>query len=252
LPEDLGKRHIMVNLTDFRLQVVEDDSTALIMKVVVGTNERRTPVLSGKMTYMQINPFWNIPQKLAREDILPIVWQDPEYLGEHAIRVYQDWSAQAEELDAEAISWPEIEPTDFAYRLRQDPGPKNALGRIKFMFPNQRSVYLHDTPSRYLFRRAKRLYSSGCVRVEKPLALAEYLLKEDPAWNREKIMALIESNETRSVGLPQPIPVHILYWTAWVDEADRVHFREDVYSHDDVLEMALEGRGVTDEQVALK
>jgi murein L,D-transpeptidase YcbB/YkuD len=239
LPDDLGRRYVLINTADFSLQVVEDGTEVLAMRVVVGRKARRTPVFSGTMTYLDFNPYWNIPHKLAVRDIVPKIKTDPAYLDRQGIRVFASWEASAPEIPSEAIDWSKVTKHSFAFKLRQDPGPTNALGRIKFMFPNKFAVYLHDTPSRYMFKRKQRDFSSGCIRIEAPIDLAAYLLRGEPKWTREGITAAIESGENRTVWLPESIPVHVLYWTAWVGPEHRVCFREDVYGRDDPLDRAL-------------
>ncbi len=240
LPDDLGKRYVLVNTAAFVLHVVEEGETVLSMRVVAGRESRRTPVFSGRMTYLILNPYWEIPHKLAVEDILPKIRKDPGYLARERIRVFENWQDGAPEIPAESIDWTGITKHSFVFRLRQDPGPSNALGRVKFMFPNKFAVYLHDTPARYLFEKNKRDFSSGCIRVEGPIDLAAYVLRGDPKWTREAILSAIESGANRVVWLPEPIPVHVLYWTAWVDRDGIVQFREDVYDRDGPLDRALE------------
>jgi len=151
----------------------------------------------------------------------------------------------APEIDPAAVDWSQVEAESLTYRFRQDPGPRNSLGRIKFMFPNKFDVYLHDTPERGLFSRAARDFSSGCIRVEKPLELAEYLLRDDPDWTRERILVAIDAEETQVVSLRKPLNVHILYWTAWLAEDGRAQFRQDIYLRDAALYRALEERAST-------
>ena len=240
LPEDLGRRYILVNIADFGLEVVEDGRKVLAMRVVTGRKMRVTPVFSGRMTYLVLNPYWHIPHKIAVEDVLPRIKSDPGYLARQGIRVFESWDDLAPEIPPETIDWPAVTKYNFTFKLRQDPGPSNALGRVKLMFPNRFAVYLHDTPSRYMFQRNQRDFSSGCIRIEKPIDLAAYVLHGDPKWTREKIVSAIESGESRIVWLPEPIPVHVLYWTAWVDEEGTVQFRSDVYGRDGPLDEALE------------
>jgi len=237
-PRDLGERFIRVNIPEYRLEVIEDGETALSMRAVVGRVDRPTPVLSAAVTYLEINPSWNIPQKIARDDVLPRVRRDPDYLAERDIRVYENWRPDARELEPHAIDWQSIEPWDLSFKLRQEPGPLNALGRIKFMFANPFSVYIHDTPNRDKFGARRRCYSSGCVRVESPLTLATYLLQADDARG-EDLLTAVDSRETLQLGLPRPLPVHLVYLTAWADEEGVAHFREDVYDYDGVLRTAL-------------
>jgi L,D-transpeptidase YcbB len=139
-----------------------------------------------------------------------------------------------------AVDWSSVSTRSFPYQLRQDPGPRNALGRVKFMLPNPYHVYLHDTPSRELFAKTERAFSSGCIRLEKPMELAEYLLSGDPQWPRQKMLASSKRRAEQVVHLPTSMPVHLLYWTAWVNENGVVHFRKDIYERDKVLDMALQ------------
>ena len=224
LPDDLGRRYILVNTAAFFLEVVEEGESVLAMRVVAGKKARRTPVLSGEMTYLVLNPYWHIPHKLAVRDILPKIKKDPGYLDRQGIRVFENWEEFAPEIPRETIDWSSITEHNFFFKLRQDAGPANALGRVKFMFPNKFAVYLHDTPSRYMFKRNRRDFSSGCIRVEGPIDLAVYVLRGDPEWTREEVLSVIDSGESRIVWLPEPIPVHVLYWTAWVDRRGHPSF----------------------------
>lgn len=240
-PDNLGSRHLEVNIPAFALNLVEAGTRIHSMRAIVGTNRRKTPVMSGRMTYLEFNPYWNIPQKIARKDILPKIQLDPAYLIRQGIRVFDSWDPQARELDPMAISWKKIPARRFPYRLRQDPSDLNALGRIKFMFPNPQSVYIHDTPGRDLFNRQRRSYSSGCVRVEEPLRLAQYLLGEQ-GWDRARLEAAFAKGERKTVVLDNPVPVHLVYFTAWVDENGEANFREDLYGWDRQLQRVLEQR----------
>jgi murein L,D-transpeptidase YcbB/YkuD len=239
LPQDLGPRHILVNIAAFELDVVEEGSTAMSMRVMVGRPYRRTPVFTGLMTHLVLSPFWHVPRNIAVQDKLPEMRRDPSLLARQRIRVFRGWGAEIEEIDPAAVEWSAVTAANFDFRLRQDPGPQNALGRAKFMFPNRFNVYLHDTPTRELFARAQRDFSSGCIRVERPLDLAEYLLREDPQWTRPVIERVVSEARERTVPLPAPVPVHLLYWTAWADEDGTIQFRDDLYGRDRRLAPAL-------------
>lgn len=245
LPHDFGDRYLLVNIADFMLHVMENNVSLMNMRVVVGKKYRRTPVFTGKMTYMVINPYWNIPHKLAKEDFLPRIRKNPDILNKLGIKVYESWKEGAGEINADTIDWKRITDKTFSYKLRQNPGTVNALGQIKFMFPNKFSVYLHDTPSKNLFDKTTRSLSSGCIRIAKPVDLAEYLLKKDLTWTRKKILNALDSMQAQVVTIPDPINIHILYLTAWVDENDLVHFRNDIYDRDMVLDNALKTRSHT-------
>ena len=240
-PDSLGDRYLMVNIPAFELSVVEADTRIKRMRAIVGRPRRQTPALSGRMTYLEFNPYWNIPRKIARKDILPKVVSDPDYLTRQGIRVFDSWDHQARELDPTGIMWEKLPARYFPYRFRQDPSEVNALGRIKFMFPNAQSVYIHDTPGKALFNRQERHFSSGCVRVEAPLDLAQYLL-DDQGWNRARLEAAVMNGRRQTVLLDDPIPVHLVYFTAWVDTDGTVNFREDIYDRDRELLIALNHR----------
>lgn len=235
----LSRRYIRVNIAAYELDVIEEGHRVLSMKVIVGKPYWKTPVFSEQMRYLVYNPYWNIPRSIAVREILPKVRRSPAYLGKEDIRVVSGWGRNESLIDPGGIDWPRMTAGSFRHRFRQDPGPLNPLGRIKFMFPNQYNVYLHDTPARSLFERDVRSFSHGCIRVERPIDLAEYVLRSDPRWSREAIVAAIEEGRTREVRLPKPIMVHIVYFTAWVDEQKIVHFRNDIYGRDRTLAEAL-------------
>jgi murein L,D-transpeptidase YcbB/YkuD len=239
IPHELGRRYILVNIADFKLSVIESGKAVLVMRVVVGRDYRRTPVFSEKMKYLVINPSWNIPTKIAVEDILPKVRRNPDYLQNRQIKVYANWRRGAPEIDPQTVDWSQVRKDNFYFKFQRQPGPYNDLGRIKFMFPNKFAIYLHDTPARKLFRQSARGFSSGCIRVEKPIELAQYLLQDNPQWTRGHILKAIDDGETKTVRVRHQIPVHLLYWTAWVDNQGTLHFRDDIYGRDAPLDRAL-------------
>jgi len=242
LPQNLGKSYVLVNIANFELQVVETGLAVINMGVVVGRPHRRTPVFSDQITYLVLSPYWHIPPGIAVKDILPHIRKDPEYLTRQNIKVFRGWGGESKEVDPKSIDWSKVSARDFPYRFRQDPGPGNALGQVKFMFPNKFNVYLHDTPVRELFTKTVRGFSSGCIRIEKPIELAEYLLRSDPKWTRETLLATIEKRAEQTIRLPQPVPVHLLYWTVWIDEEELIQFRSDIYGRDILLDRALRER----------
>lgn len=240
ITQELGERYIIVNVAAFRLGVVEAGREVLAMPVIVGSAYRRTPDFTGRMSYLEINPTWTVPPKLVREDILPKVKKDPAYLKKKGFRVFENWSEGAREIDTDAVDWSAVDGETLSYKFRQDPGPQNSLGRIKFMFPNKFDVYLHDTPERWLFALAERDQSSGCIRIERPVDLAAYVLRGDPAWDKDKILEAIGSGETQAVVLRDRLNVHLLYWTAWLGQDGKIQFRNDIYLRDAALDRALE------------
>jgi len=231
LPVLEDRRHIVVNIADFTLKLYEEGNLRLFMPVIVGTTYRQTPVVSGRIASLVLNPEWNVPLSIATEDMLPRIKKDPGYLARQGLRVLQDWKT-GEELDPAAIDWAGLSPEDFPYWLRQDPGPQNALGRVKFLFPNPHYLFLHDTPAREQFDKNERLFSSGCIRLARPLGLAVYLLQGTTLGSMEALAAAIEEGETVTVDIPSPMAIYIVYLTAWVDPGGTVQFRNDVYNRD--------------------
>ena len=233
------QRSIVVNIANFELNVIENGKPVLSMKVIVGKPYWRTPVFTEKMTYLVINPSWNVPDSIARREILSKIGKDPSYLAKQKMRVLSERGFREYDIAPETIDWSQVTARTLSYRFRQEPGPLNPLGRVKFMFPNRFNVYLHDTPSRHLFSENVRTFSHGCTRIEKPIELAEYLLRDAPGWTKEKLLASIEEGSEQKVLIPQPLNVHFLYLTAWVDEGGTLQFRNDIYKRDPVLDEAL-------------
>jgi murein L,D-transpeptidase YcbB/YkuD len=246
LPKDLGSRHIAVNTADFRLEVIEKGRPVLEMPVVVGRPARRTPIFSAQMTYLVLNPFWSVPHTIATEDILPRLKAGENYLEEHNIQIFEGWDDGSVELDPKTIDWHQYSKRRFPFQLRQNPGPQNSLGQIKFMFPNKFSVYLHDTPQRSLFKKVQRDFSSGCIRVQNAPALAEYLLRDNPGWTEARLKSAIqEGGSERVIVIRNPLPVHLLYLTSWVDRQEVLNFRNDIYDRDPILDSALQQHRAT-------
>jgi murein L,D-transpeptidase YcbB/YkuD len=235
LQRDLPDDFLLVDIAGFRASLVRSGKEVWQSRAQVGRAFRETPVFRADLTYMELNPTWTVPPTVLEEDILPQVRQDPGYLTKRNFRVLD---ARGVSLDPSTIDWSLVSGRNSPYLLRQDPGPQNALGRIKFMFPNLYSVYLHDTPSKSLFERPQRAFSSGCIRIEDPLTLAELLLR-DPRWDRARIAREIGAGRTSILTLERPLPVLLLYWTAEVGHDGRVYFREDLYQRDTRLLQAL-------------
>lgn len=239
MPDDLGERHILVNLAGFEVDLVEHGETRLRMRAVVGRPYRSTPVFSDEITYLEFNPTWTVPPTIARKDVLPEARKDPGYFAKENMAVYRGWAADAPALDPATIDWANVDPRRIPFRFVQRPGPKNALGRVKFMFPNRHHVYLHDTPQRQLFERAQRSFSSGCIRIDKPMELAEALLSGVPGWDRGKIDSVVAKGTRTRVRLARAVPIHLAYATVWVDEAGTIRFGPDIYGRDTRLDRAL-------------
>ena len=239
LPQELGPRYILVDIANFRLKVMEEGRSVFETRVVVGKPFWSTPVFNGTMTYLVLNPYWNIPTSIALGETLPKSQKDPEYLSKERIQLVQGWGPDERIIDPKESAWSSEEIRRGVYRLRQRPGPDNSLGLVKFMFPNKFNVYLHDTPAKALFDEPSRGYSHGCIRVERPIELAEYMLHDDPRWTPTDILRVLETGVEKTVSLPKPIPVYVLYWTAWAEEDGTVQFRDDIYGRDQKLLAAL-------------
>jgi murein L,D-transpeptidase YcbB/YkuD len=229
LPDVLGERHVRVNIPAFRLAVIDGDRETLAMNVVVGKRSSQTPVLSDRIQYLQFQPYWNVPDSIARNELWPRIEADPHWLESRGYEVLAGWSEDAVTIGVDAIDW---EAERFHYRIRQRPGPTNALGLVKFMFPNRYHVYLHDTPAKQLFLRRQRAFSHGCVRVHDPVALATELLR-DQGWTADRVRTAMRDDPRQALRLASPVPVHLLYMTSWADATGVIHFRSDVYGRDD-------------------
>lgn len=236
LPDDLGDPHVLVNIAGFTLSYVEAGAPPFEMRAIVGKPGRSSPEFSGLITYLELNPTWTVPRTIANEDLLPRIRRDPKFLTANGFTLF---TQSGSVVDAAAVDW---SGGSFPYWLRQKPGPRNALGRIKFMFPNSFDVYLHDTPSRGLFSQSVRALSSGCIRVEKPFELAAKLLEGNGDWDRKRLQGVVAGGSTRTVTLSRPVPVHLAYLTAWRGSDGTVHFRDDIYGRDRTLEAALSAR----------
>lgn len=235
--DDTAGEVVIVNVAGYEVFAARDGQPFWRRRAVVGTAARETPIFKGQMTYLDLNPTWTVPPTILREDLLPKVRRNPDYLRRENFSVLDP---QGRPLNAAAINWRAVSDRP-PYVFRQGPGPRNALGRVKFIFPNGHSIYLHDTPGRDLFNQAERNFSSGCIRVEDPLSLAEILLADPVRWNRRALDAAVASGKTLTVRLPKAWPVLILYWTAELDADGDVRFLPDIYRRDAPLLQALKG-----------
>jgi len=234
--DDLADEFIIVNIAGFRAYVVRNGEPVWQTNVQVGRTYHQTPVFRDEMKYVVFNPTWTVPYSIATKEMLPRIKNDPDYFKTRTFDV-KDRSGKV--VDPATIDWSQLSRGNFPYTFVQRPGPRNALGRVKFIFPNEHSVYLHDTPSKSLFGRAERAFSHGCVRVENPFDLAEVLLGSE-GWDQEKIKATLDGLETKTVYLPEPLPVLLLYWTAEMGLTGDVHFYPDVYERDQRIAKALD------------
>ena len=231
MPDDLGSRHFLVNIPSYLLMLREDGHTVRAIRVIVGKPGRETPIFSGNMETVVFSPYWNVPDSIAEGETAPAIRQDPNYLARNQIEVVRRTKAGARIVNPSDVNW--YDPDELReLSFRQRPGAKNALGHVKFLFPNAFNVYLHDTPTDKLFARASRAFSHGCVRVEEPEALAAYVLRDDSEWTAERISAAMNAGVEKYVKLAETIPVHIAYFTTWVDEKNGLYFLPDVYGYD--------------------
>ena len=237
LAADLEDRYLLVNIADFSLEAHADGEIERQHNVIVGRTSRPTPVFSGEVMHLIVNPWWETPDSLAVRDELPAFRADPDTVERLGFQVLDRSGAV---VDPSTIDWVETPSTNFPYRLRQAPGPMNALGEIKFIFPNRHNVYLHDTPNRSLFQRDRRDFSSGCVRVSDPIDLAEWVLSETREWALGRLQEVVATGSETRVQLSSSIPIHIFYWTAVPDEISGIRFVPDLYERDGGLITALE------------
>jgi murein L,D-transpeptidase YcbB/YkuD len=225
LPRDLGERYILVNIPEMRLDVRDHGDVPLSMRVVVGKPDTQTPIFNDQMTHIVFAPYWNVPPDIAEKETMPSMMRDPAFLSRMNMEIVD---AKGNPVDPGSVDL--SNPAE--YRFRQRPGTSNALGLVKFMFPNQFDVYLHDTPADSLFARASRSFSHGCVRLEQPEQLAQYVLRDQPEWTPEKITEAMHTGQEQTVKLKEPLPVYLGYWTARVTPDGIVQFRKDVYGID--------------------
>lgn len=229
MPRELGERYVFVNVPAYQMQVMEGQKPVLAMRVIVGDPMHQTPLFSDEMTTIVFSPNWNVPESIIRKEMLPKLVDDPGFLQRQDIQVV---GTSGEVIDAEAVNWFD-ESAVARLHFRQEPGPKNALGLVKFQFPNQFDVYMHDTPQDALFNKERRALSHGCIRLENPVALAEYVMRDNPAWTTEKITAAMNAGHEQAVPLKRHLPVHIAYFTAWVNPDGSVTYTDDPYNLDE-------------------
>jgi L,D-transpeptidase YcbB len=223
--------YILVNIPDFTLRLYEDSKLFLSMPVIVGRTDRQTPVFSSRITTLILNPTWTVPQSIAAKDLLPKIKKNPHYLKKSNFRVLTG-AKGGKEIDPSTIDWSSLSPSDVPYLFRQASGPANALGRVKFLLPNSDDIYLHDTPGKALFQKDVRAFSSGCIRLAKPLDLAVYLMQGYPMGSLESLTAAISRKKTQSLAVPSPMVVHIVYMTAWVEPDGTIQFRSNLYNRE--------------------
>ncbi len=237
MPEHMGRDHLMVNIAAFQLYRIENNRQVETINVVVGQKYHQTPVFSDELEYVVLNPNWTVPFSIATKELLPKLQKDPAYL-----KADFEVLKGGRPVSPYSIDWTQYSPSSFPFVFRQKPGPKNALGQVKFIMPNRHSIYLHDTPSKHLFGKTSRAFSHGCIRVHKPVHLADVILSKVPGWSPVRIRLVLDERVRTRVNLPKHIPVHIVYATVWAGKNGEVNFRPDIYRRDYKLYRAIFGK----------
>lgn len=234
MPKDLGQHYLVVDIPSFEYYVVKDGVETVRAKTIVGMAQRSTPVFMAPMNHIVFAPYWNVPRSMAVKDKLPQLKKDPERLARSKIRILDK---NGNEIDPSMVDWSQYNANNFPYRLRQDPGAYNALGKVKFMFPNEHAIYLHDTPQKSLFGKTERTFSSGCIRIENPVQLAEYFLK-DQDWKVDRIQKAYDGSKEQTVRLKEDMrfPVYTIYMTTAVDANGKTVYRSDIYDRDGAMQ----------------
>jgi murein L,D-transpeptidase YcbB/YkuD len=227
---DMEDRFVFVNIPSTELRVIENGVTTFHANAIVGRPSRKTPLLKSVIFQAKLNPDWSVPAKIAAIDMLKHELEEPGYFASKNVRVY---TSDGRQIDPHTVNWRDVKKSGyFPYRLKQDAGPENALGPMKLDFQNDHAVFIHGTSAPKLFAKQDRFFSSGCVRVDDPLGLATFLLQDDSSWNRQRVEDVVKGGKTTYAKLARPIPLHIVYMTAWVDEQGVTNFRQDVYKRD--------------------
>ncbi len=233
----LGDNYALVNVPEYTVRVIDTNGTAVAMAVVVGQRKMQTPIFSANLQYVTLNPQWGVPDSIARNEVIPKMLKDPNYLASHNMVIRKSYDLNTSEIDKDSVDWEaylieEKDSKDMTYKFIEVPSVKNGLGRVKFIFPNKHSVYMHDTQSKSLFKRKVRTYSHGCVRLEKPVVMLEHISANYTAKSAEEVKEWYDSLETHHMGLQKMLPVHTAYLTTYVDEyGDLLSFR-DIYGFD--------------------
>jgi len=220
---------LLVDIAGYRAFFYRNNKVLWSSRIQVGNPVRRTPVFRSEIEHLVINPTWTVPSTILHQDIIPAVKNNPDYLKKRSLEIIDN---SDNVIDLDRINWSKYANRRFPYKLRQNPGPRNPLGQLKFVFPNSHQVTMHDTPSKWLFMRQDRTFSSGCIRVEQPFELAQILLNNPETWNQESIKTAVDSSKTMLINLPEPVPVLLLYWTAGVGQNGEIHFKRDPYNRD--------------------
>jgi murein L,D-transpeptidase YcbB/YkuD len=228
LPDNVTGNYISVNVPEYKLRVYDDQKQTLEMKVIVGASNKATPIFTDELEHIVFSPTWTVPTSIIKEEIIPNLRKDSLYYSKKNFLFFKN----DEEIDPIAEYWSDANINPYQYRVIQNPGTDNSLGSVKFMMPNNMSVYLHDTPNHRLFLKDYRALSHGCVRLDEPAKFAEYLLRDQKGWTPERIVKAMNESSPFTIHLKKHYQVNIEYCTAWVDDNGVINFREDIYGHD--------------------
>ena len=234
LPREESKRYIVVNIPEFMLHYIEDNRTTQKLPVIVGDKRHPTPIFSNKISFIVLNPYWKVPEGIVRREIIPAMVKNPNYLRKQGIEAHTTWDENSPVVDTSWLFWEDYlyGREKFPYRLMQPPGPRNALGKIKFKFPNRFSVYLHDTPTKSLFKRSTRAFSHGCIRLSQPRKLLATIAKFDSNINMKKAKKILKGRRKRQLNMKKKLPIHLVYLTAGINQKGELEFRNDIYRYD--------------------
>ena len=251
LPRSLGEKYLLLNITDYKLWMFDEGNISLEMPIVVGEPRNPTPIFSHELSSIILNPYWRVPNRIVKHEMVPKLVKDPSYLDGGDIRMHADWNESSDYYDIKSIDWSvylenenEAEDFDVPMRFIQIPSNQNSLGRVKFMFPNKYAVYIHDTSEKKFFKYPKRAYSHGCIRVSKPDKLLETIAQDDENVDYDNAVEILQDSNKTKIALHQSIPVHMVYLTSWVNENGVVQFRDDIYSYD-TMQLKLLNKGTS-------
>lgn len=240
LPKSLGKDFFIVNIPEYNLKLYEKNKIKLTMPIVVGEKKYPTAIFSNKISAVVLNPYWRIPQSIVKNEVLPKVKKEPNYLKDNGIKIHENWEEESETFDVSQVDWSyyleENKEIDLPLKFIQEPSKTNPLGKIKFLFPNKYAIYLHDTPAKVFFSYTKRAYSHGCIRLSQPKVLLQTIANLSKNLDYEKSLEILKENIKTKIKLDRTIPIHIVYQTAWVNEYKQIQFREDIYGFDKIQE----------------
>ena len=235
LNERAGNRHVIINIPDFQLYFEENGTMIQTMRVITGTPKHPTPIFSDTVEYIVLNPYWNIPKSIIQKEMIPKLLRNPNAMKKQKIEIYNGWGKDAAKVDPASVNWSKYRYSKhMPYRFAQTPGTHNALGKVKFLFPNKFSVYMHDTPTKPLFKKNKRAFSHGCIRLQQPRELLQTFTTFNSNINFEEAQETLKGKKKKYFNLQQKVPVDVIYLTAWVDYDGKIQFRNDVYGYDEM------------------